>query len=197
MLGLDLRFEVLGDLPLGLVMVMMMAGGARLAGRLAASPEPGIRGPGPRQGASLGLALQPLVGGARGGREGRGPGPLGPGAQLRGGRQLGQGRQRTSGRAPHGRHPLVAARAARGTGLRDVAGTAAAAFPAGHGHATAKNRAPFRYIPIIYSRHPPDGRKSSYVAKVPPVSLLPFLETPLHPFGGGVFFFCGLEMGGG
>lgn len=197
MLGLDLRFEVLGDLPLGLVMVMMMAGGARLAGRLAASPEPGIRGPGPRQGASLGLALQPLVGGARGGREGRGPGPLGPGAQLRGGRQLGQGRQRTSGRAPHGRHPLVAARAARGTGLRDVAGTAAAAFPAGHGHATAKNRAPFRYIPIIHSRHPPDGRKSSYVAKVPPVSLLPFLETPLHPFGGEVFFFCGLEMGGG
>lgn len=175
----------------------MMAGGARLAGRLAASPEPGIRGPGPRQGASLGLALQPLVGGARGGREGRGPGPLGPGAQLRGGRQLGQGRQRTSGRAPHGRHPLVAARAARGTGLRDVAGTAAAAFPAGHGHATAKNRAPFRYIPTIYSRHPPDGRKSSYVAKVPPVSLLPFLETPLHSFGGGVFFFCGLEMGGG
>lgn len=91
LLGFDLGFEVLGDLALGLVMMVVVVAG--LAAGLAASPRAGVRGPGPRQGACLGLSLQPLVGGAGGGREGRGPGPLGPGADLRGGRQLGQGRQ--------------------------------------------------------------------------------------------------------
>jgi len=78
---------------------MMLAG---LSVRLDGTPGGGIGGTGARKGASLGLAPQPLVrgGGAGGRRQRRGPGPLGPGVDLRRRRQLGQGRQqRTGGRA--------------------------------------------------------------------------------------------------
>lgn len=86
LLRFDLSFEVFGDLALGLVMMM---GGVRLAGRFDGASEGRVRGPGPREGASFGLAFQPLVGRARGGCQWRGPGPLGPGTDLRGRRQLG------------------------------------------------------------------------------------------------------------
>lgn len=86
LLRFDLSFEVFGDLALGFVMMM---GGVRLAGRFDGASEGRVRGTGPREGASFGLAFQPLVGRARGGRQWRGPGPLGPGTDLRGRRQLG------------------------------------------------------------------------------------------------------------
>lgn len=88
LLRLDLSLEVLGDLPLGLV-VTVTGVGLAVGGGLGGSPETRVRGPGPREGASLGLALEPLVGRARGGGQRRGPGPLGPGNDLRGRRQLG------------------------------------------------------------------------------------------------------------
>lgn len=114
----------------------MAAGG--LAVRLRGY-RPGARiggGAGARDRAGLRLAPQPLVREAGGRRQRRGPGPLGPGADLRRRRQLGQGWQRAGGRAAY-RYPFVAAGAARRARFRDVAGAAAAAFPAGDRDAAA------------------------------------------------------------
>lgn len=107
-----------------------------LGGGFAALP----RGRRVSEGRALGLDLEPLVGGAGGGRERWGPGPLGPGpavVQRRRGRQLaGHGRQW----APDAGAALVAARAAGRARLCDVAGAAAAAaaaLAAGHRDPTA------------------------------------------------------------
>lgn len=113
---------------------------ASLSVRLDGTPGGGVGGAGARKGASFGLASQPFVrgGGAGGRRQRRGPGPLGPGADLRRRRQLEQGRQqRTGGRAAYRGYPLVAAGAARRAWLRDIAGSAAAAFSARYCDSTA------------------------------------------------------------
>lgn len=97
LLWLDLRLKVFRDLALGLVVML-----AVLSVRLDGTPGGGIGGAGAREGAGLGFAPQPLVrgSGTSGRRQRRGPGPLGPGADLRRRRQLGLGRQqRTGGRA--------------------------------------------------------------------------------------------------
>jgi len=81
-LRLNLRLKVFRDLALGLVVVLAARS---LSVCLDGSPGGGIGGAGARKGASLGFAPQPFERGcgAGGRRQWRGPGPLGPGTELR------------------------------------------------------------------------------------------------------------------
>jgi len=111
LLRLDLRFEVLRDFALGLVMVTA----GDLSVHLDGPPGRGVGGAGARKGAGFRLAPQPFVRRSGAGRrcQRRGPGPLGPGAGLRRRRQLGQGWQRATGYPAYRGYPFIAAGAAR------------------------------------------------------------------------------------